>query len=423
MSIRPRLLSRLMLGLAGLGMIVVATLAWNLRAPIHDPEADLIRQQGFPATLAELDDWYHKLPENLNAALIYTNAFAQIALASNSFYHVRDDKWIPKRGQPIAAEDSQGLEAIFSTNRAGLELLYSAATLTNSRYPTDLKQCFNTPLPHLTEMRSTIQILTAEAMFHAAKGEAEGTVQSFIVAGRANDSLSQEPLLISQLVVCANWALICRRLEWSLNATELNPEQLERLQKMLAQARDGFFYRGLVGERATGYTVFREPKWQGMLFNFTDFGATPSRSAELKSLLIVSLLKTTGFFKKDKLFYLNALSNYVALAKMPLPERFKASQSAPSFVPPSNFYLISRLLLPALTKALTRDANRAASIEVAESALAVERFRRANSNAVPDNLEQLVPGYLSAIPLDPFDGQPLRFKKHAQGYVVYSFLI
>jgi hypothetical protein len=31
-----------------------------------------------------------------------------------------------------------------------------------------------------------------------------------------------------------------------------------------------------------------------------------------------------------------------------------------------------------------------------------------------------VPTYLAAVPTDPFDGQPLRYKKLAKGYIVYS---
>jgi len=130
-------------------------------------------------------------------------------------------------------------------------------------------------------------------------------------------------------------------------------------------------------------------------------------------------LKTTGFFKKDRAFYLGAMSNHIAIAKLPFPERFTVSQNS-SFVPPSRFYIISSMMLPALAKAATRDTTRAANLRVTETALAIERYRRAKSNSVPDDLTQLVPAYLAAVPSDPFDGKPLRFKNRAEGYVVYS---
>jgi hypothetical protein len=53
------------------------------------------------------------------------------------------------------------------------------------------------------------------------------------------------------------------------------------------------------------------------------------------------------------------------------------------------------------------------------AALAAERYRLA-FNAWPDTLECLTPDFLAAVPRDPFDGQPLRFRRTENGIVVYS---
>jgi hypothetical protein len=55
----------------------------------------------------------------------------------------------------------------------------------------------------------------------------------------------------------------------------------------------------------------------------------------------------------------------------------------------------------------------------ASSAVAAERFRLERGRW-PESLEELVPAYLRAVPLDPFDGRPLRFRRLADGVVVYS---
>jgi hypothetical protein len=52
-------------------------------------------------------------------------------------------------------------------------------------------------------------------------------------------------------------------------------------------------------------------------------------------------------------------------------------------------------------------------------ALAAERYRRAHGNWPPAAAD-LVPAYLPAVPLDPFDGQPLRYRRTDGGVVVYS---
>lgn len=58
--------------------------------------------------------------------------------------------------------------------------------------------------------------------------------------------------------------------------------------------------------------------------------------------------------------------------------------------------------------------------QVALAAIALERYRLAHSR-YPDSLEVLTPDYLPAIPVDPIDGQPLRYRVDADGAaVVYS---
>lgn len=56
----------------------------------------------------------------------------------------------------------------------------------------------------------------------------------------------------------------------------------------------------------------------------------------------------------------------------------------------------------------------------ARTALAIERFRRATQDRLPDTLEALVPRFLDALPLDPFTGGPVRYRLTPEGYVVYS---
>ena len=65
------------------------------------------------------------------------------------------------------------------------------------------------------------------------------------------------------------------------------------------------------------------------------------------------------------------------------------------------------------------ELKRVAQLEVAKTLLAVERYRLAHAS-LPETLDQLVPDYLAAVPLDPFDGAPLRYKRLDRGFLVYS---
>lgn len=84
-----------------------------------------------------------------------------------------------------------------------------------------------------------------------------------------------------------------------------------------------------------------------------------------------------------------------------------------------NYYIFSGLLLPAYGNVSIRDAKMLAQARTTETALAVERFRLAH-RTLPKKLDDLVPQFLSAVPEDPFDGLPLRYRNLERGYVVYS---
>ncbi len=52
-------------------------------------------------------------------------------------------------------------------------------------------------------------------------------------------------------------------------------------------------------------------------------------------------------------------------------------------------------------------------------ALAASRYRLAHGR-LPDRIEDLVPEYLPAVPRDPFDGLPLRYRRTDEGAIIYS---
>jgi hypothetical protein len=60
-----------------------------------------------------------------------------------------------------------------------------------------------------------------------------------------------------------------------------------------------------------------------------------------------------------------------------------------------------------------------AEVHGALAAVAVERYRLAHGSW-PRDLGALVPAYLKAIPNDPYEGKPLRYRRVAGGVVVYS---
>jgi hypothetical protein len=407
-------------------LLVGGFIAWNLATPDQDARVLAIRQKGYPASLRELDDWYTHIPDSQNAALIYTNAFSQPTLTNYSgstMALVGETNWVPARGHLIAKDFRVELGAVLATNQNLLDLLHSAAALTNSRYPIDLKQGFNVLLPYLAKVKSAVQLLTAEALLDASNGDIEKSLAALNAAGAVSDSLAEEPLLISQLVRFASWAIISKRCELILNGAQLSDQQLNTLQTLLQSAeKPNAMLRGLGGERASGLAVFMGSPDQKYIFTSADSDLPPPLKDRLRTSLYIGLLKSTGLLRKDRNFYLDVMATNIAAAEAPFPERLTLAQqaNAAAMSPPSKLMIFSRMLLPALGKAMQRDGDHTARIRTAQTAIAIERFRRAHNGELPTDLNELVPTYLPALPRDPFDGQPLRFKPRTTGYVVYS---
>ncbi len=56
---------------------------------------------------------------------------------------------------------------------------------------------------------------------------------------------------------------------------------------------------------------------------------------------------------------------------------------------------------------------------VAQAAVAMTRFRL-DHGTLPSHLDDLVPAYLEAVPIDPFDGHPLRLAIKNNQWIIYS---
>src|SRR5207244_2033898 len=91
---------------------------------------------------------------------------------------------------------------------------------------------------------------------------------------------------------------------------------------------------------------------------------------------------------------------------------------------PERMNNIRRFLSPGVRRSLrtvervTRaDCRQRASLVTLTCALAAERFRLSHG-CWPASLDVLVPAYLTEVPVDPFDLQPLRYRKLANGVVI-----
>ncbi len=401
--------------LVGFALLAAFTIR-NLGAQSEDRRLSAIRQAGYPVSLSDLNTYYPAVPDDWNAALVYQRAF-QSELFTNKVAEDLTRNVVITRGEPLPADIRSELADAYAKYTPAWQLLYSATNLSASRYPLDMNGGYKLLLPHLAKIKQTALLLSLEGLSHASAGESNRAYAAFNGALHAADSLRQEPILISFLVRIASANQVAKRLEESLNLVGFSDAELRRLQEQFAAAADqNSVARALAGERAFGLSFFINRQIQRSLAKDETIGKLPSG---FLGDLGFAAYRASGLMAKDEAFYLDRMERSVACAELSAEKRIQAGPP-PGLITSNRFLVFSRLLLPALQQALNRADEHAARMRVAETALAVERFRISHSGALPDKLADLVPAYLQAVPVDPYDSKPLRYKRLPHGFVVYS---
>jgi hypothetical protein len=389
---------------------------------------DGIRESGYPVTLAELNKWYAEVPSNENAATILTNAFALIVQGdtnSTTLPFIGKAKW-PARDEPLSEEMKKAIVDHLTLNGKALGLLHDGAQLQRCRYPIDFELGYNAPIRHVAQLRPSVQLLMLAAALDIEEANSEAAVVATIDALRVGDSVSNEPLDISQVGRMLGERLIFSGLERFLSRRSLADEQLARLFSAFEASEASVnSARSYAGEICARMHVFHLPAYQileiekEVTLSTADYSTVSKPEAQLYG----GLMRIGGANDRDLLYFLETTADYLEAIKSPYPQRIKACEGLqPRFrrVPVVKGFVISRMLLPTMSLNTYREARHIATLRAAEIALAVERFRFKNENRLPESLKDLVPEFVKEVPPDPYDGKSLRYRKLAKGYVVYS---
>jgi hypothetical protein len=200
-----------------------------------------------------------------------------------------------------------------------------------------------------------------------------------------------------------------RSLEWALAQGQPSEAALEAMQKLLEDDEaDPLFLLGARGFRADMDQLFA-----GALAG--DPAYLPGNPFErVGAPVLVRNLRPVS---------LRLATELVEIAKMPVEEQEREVKRRGFPKTTDTSFLARTYILPKVQK-VTRDltweqVRTQTELRCAVAAVAAERYRRARGSW-PDSPAALVPDYLRAVPLDPFDGQPLRYRKLDDGTVVYS---
>jgi len=373
-----------------------------------------IRAQGIPISLEELDDSYTVPFDAENAANLYLEAFDNLMEWSGEDKDklpVVGSARLPARTDPISEPNQVLIREYLMDNQDALTILHEAAALPHARYPIDLTQGFNALSPWLAQVRQCARVLELEALMRIEQGDPNQALQS-VRTGLALAQSLKSPLLIEYLVRIAANALQLQTLERIMSRTALTHEQLQGMAKLIrASETTGNIRYALMGEMCTGLSFFRMP--------LRDMAGMAGSDNPLPALAL-GPMRALGLLKRDALSYLDIMQDYINATKLPSPERQAVAKAITQEVEQGKRGgFLTRMIVPALGRVMELESRAQAHRLVAYCALAVEQYRLAFGR-LPESLDKLVPEYVDTIPLDPFDGQPLRYRSLERGFVVYS---
>jgi hypothetical protein len=274
----------------------------------------------------------------------------------------------------------------------------------------------DTLLQDQEEVRQVTLLLALEVVRCGEESDLRGGVavcQSMLNAAR---SIGDEPLLISQMIRSTCSLAASKSLERLLAQGEAAPEALATLQRLLEQEDR---HRGLLiatrGERAMHHE----------LFDAIESGKLPIGQVTGNAKTPPSLEPFLGRIGRDKVraehsLMLSIMTQRIAVVGLAFHEQAEAEKALSAGIGP----LPRGAVIPWLAVSPAenvRDLFRLqhALLRCLAVALAAERYRRDHGNW-PASAEQLAPQWIAAVPLDPFDGQPLRYRRLPDGVVVYS---
>jgi hypothetical protein len=416
---RPRRLWLRVIGVLFLLLVVgvLIRLAVNYR----------LAQTRLQAAVAEVDatdsNWRLDQIEQTRADLPSTENSAHVVMRVKRLLRAN---WLPQSlsdaldqvppQEQLGAEPSAQLATALDNVGPALREARKVADLPRGRYPIEYTpNPISTRLDDQQNARAVFALLAYDARRLAQAGDLKGAMTSCRAALNAARSLGDEPMGISQLIRTAGVAVACREVERVLAQGAPAEEDLAALQRLL-EDEDRFptLLVTLRGERAIQHELFRRvergeatlgggsgPPMPGL----TDFFGWGERS----------------LLRYEQPFQLSSLTRRVEAARLPLHEQSAAIKTLAAEEARSlpRDAILTGLMLPAVDKMCNASWRKHAQIRCLAVLLATERFRQANGRW-PAKLEELTPRFLEAVPADPYDGKPLRYRKLTDGVVVYS---
>ena len=315
--------------------------------------------------------------------------------------------------------------------RPAIEELRAASQLPASRFPLNYDSEFPAMiyLPHLAALKScalTLQLRSAAELQNGQSDQAAADVQLGL---QLTGKIQTEPILISHLVRIAMTQLMLQTIWEGLARQQWSETQLVALAAELATLDFPADYqrsmRGEIALQSGNIDALRHHPEQMDQAGFRD-GDSDQKQRNQRFLLLVRLIPAGWFYQNQYHCADTMLNHYLPVADVarktfsPALARQGDEIVAAIAKSPGLYHQLELMMLPALGNAAKKFAYAQASVDMARTAIALERHRLA-LGGYPETLDALAPRFMAEVPHDVIGGQPLKYRREAGGrFTLYS---
>lgn len=424
----------------------VGLLAWHLRWRDGNARAiatvkAALRAEQEPLTLDELAARYPPLPAERNAAEAlldlweaeapeFWRAFRQGAVelgdrpqpAWPAALPILDQRSQPLRYARMTPAETASAEEFVAAQKSRRIALEAALARPACRFPVAITNGYAALLPHLSQLREETGRLRVAAALATDRGDTAAALDACETLTRLGEHLSAEPLLISQLVRLGILDGVLDDLSRLLSLNHPTSAGLDRMESLLRRMeRPGALREALRSEPPTAMRAF--DSLADMLASASS-GGNQGKGTPAALRIGEATWRVAGWKNADRRLYLEIYWEAWCLTTNQAPGSVRAiaaslarAKDRGKAFPPK---VVSSMLLPALASIPARFQNVEARRRAARVAVAIERHSLARNGELPERPAELCPDFLPAIPADPYGTAPLRYRKRAPGYVVYS---
>jgi hypothetical protein len=343
-----------------------------------------------------------------------SNAFDVLQAATNNLW------WPKDRERQISdlIKDTNWDDALASTilasNRDALAGWDAAVKLPDLQVPE--VSTADDLLPYLSDWKKLAQLaeVRENVLLHNGQDkEAFDKILDHVQLGQKMQNAHGR--LIDYFVGTAVHSMGLSQMQHWVGKTHLTPNQLKDYIHQLGLDPDaeGAAFANTIKTEYQFQIDMLDAMRQGKITNSdpTDFHPHPSRL-----LPLFNFSQTKALFAKDDLMLVKAAPHHFNEAK--LPDMDSRPSLVAMFLSGNGIgQILHYMILPAIIPSLAKKSQSDVQLQATRTILALRAYQLTHGKLPPD-LNALVPEFLDAVPVDDFDGQPLRYS--AEKKIVYS---